>query len=179
MGKAILLTGPPGCGKTTLIQRLLADLAQPADGFFTQEIRVRGIRHGFEVITLDGRRGVLAHTEITSRYRVGKYGVDLTALDTLGVDAIEQAIRSGWLVVIDEIGPMEILSERFRHCVERALGSRSLVLGTIVQRGTCFTDALKARTEVKVVQISRDNREALVQDLATRLRHLLAVDMKS
>jgi len=93
MGKAILLTGAPGSGKTTLVRRLLADLARPADGFFTQEIRERGTRKSFEIITL-------------------------------GVGAIEQAVCSGCLVVIDEIGPMEILSERFRHCLVQGLATR-------------------------------------------------------
>jgi nucleoside-triphosphatase len=171
MGKAILLTGSSGCGKTTLIRRLLADLTRPADGFFTQEIRERGIRKGFEIIALGGRSGVLAHIEIRSRYRVGKYGVDLTVLDTIGVSAIEQAVRSGWLVVIDEIGPMEIRSERFRHCVVQALESSAPILGTIVQHTTPFADAVKARPEVTVIEVSRDNRDALVQELATRLRH--------
>jgi nucleoside-triphosphatase len=170
MGKAILLTGCPGCGKTTLIRRLLADLTRPADGFFTQEIRVGGIRLGFEIIALDGRRGVLAHVDIRSRYRIGKYGVDLTVLDTLGVGAIQQAVHSGWLVVIDEIGPMEILSERFRHCVVRALESSAPILGTIVQHSTPFADWVKARPEVTIIEVRRDNRDALIQNLATRLR---------
>jgi nucleoside-triphosphatase len=179
MGKAILLTGAPGSGKTTLVRGLLTDLAWSADGFFTQEIRERGIRKGFEIITLGGRRGVLAHVDIRSRYRVSKYGVDLTVLDTLGVGAVEQAVCSGCLVVIDEIGPMEILSDRFRHCVVQALESSAPVLGTIVQRSTPFTDGVKARPEVTVVQVSRDNRDALVQDLAARLRSSLDVVVTS
>ena len=173
MGKAILLTGAPGSGKTTLVRRLLADLTRPVDGFFTQEIRERDARKGFEIITLHGGRGVLAHIDIRSRHRISKYGVDLTVLDTLGASAIERAIRSGWLVVIDEIGPMEILSERFRDSVVQALESNAPVLGTIVQRSTPFTDGVKARPEVTVVQVSRDNRDALVRDLAPRLRSLL------
>lgn len=62
MRLVILLTGDPGCGMTTLIQRVLADLSLPVGGFYTQEVREGRTRKGFEIITLDGRRA----TSLTS-----------------------------------------------------------------------------------------------------------------
>lgn len=166
---AILLTGAPGSGKTTLIRRLLAGLDRPAGGFYTQEIRSQGVRLGFELITLDGRQGVLAHVDIRSRHRVGRYGVDLGVLDGMGVDAILAAIDAGGLVVIDEIGPMEIASERFRRAVIQALDSHATVLATIVKRSIPFTDQIKARPDVRLFEVRPDNREELVSRIAPLL----------
>lgn len=155
MNRVILLTGAPGSGKTTLLRRVIAELDRPAGGFYTQEIRDRGVRQGFEIITLDGRRGLLAHVDIQDRPRVGKYGVDLTTLEMLAVTSIREAIANEALVVIDEIGPMEILSEPFRQVVLDALQSESPVLGTIVQRRQPFADRIKALPGITLLEVRR------------------------
>jgi nucleoside-triphosphatase len=159
---AILLTGAPGSGKTTLLRRVLSQLDCPVGGFYTQETRVRGVREGFEIMTLDGQRGQLAHVDIQGRPRVGKYGVNLFELERLAVASIRDAVAAGALVVIDEIGPMEILSEPFRQAVLEALQSESPVLGTIVQRREPFADRVKAMAGVVILHVSRENREALL-----------------
>src|SRR6266568_7632459 len=123
MKQKVLLTGRPGCGKTTLIKALLNDLARPAGGFYTEEIRERGVRVGFKLVTLDGKEAVLAHINFKTRERVGKYGIDLSALETVGVAAVREAVRARLLVVIDEIGPMEIRSAIFCDAVNEALDS--------------------------------------------------------
>lgn len=161
MSQAILLTGRPGCGKTTVIQRVVARLERPAFGFYTQEIRQGGHRVGFEIVTLDGQRGVLAHVGIRSQVRLGKYGLDLAALDELAVGAIESALQTHALAVIDEIGPMEIASPRFRDAVLRALESPAPVLGTIAHKNTPFLAALKRRPQVTLVEVTSQNRDAL------------------
>src|SRR5438132_14345400 len=118
MPKRTLLTGRPGCGKTTLIKRIVSDLALPVGGFYTQEIRERGQRVGFKLITLDGKEAVFAHVDFPAAVgpeRVGKYGLDLSALEAIGVAAIRDAVRAERLTVIDEIGPMEIRSSSFRE----------------------------------------------------------------
>jgi nucleoside-triphosphatase len=165
----LLLTGPPGCGKTTIIQRVLAKLAFPAGGFYTQEVRQGGARLGFDLLTLDGRRGVLARLGLHSPHRVGKYGVDLKALDEIGAGAVRQALENGWLVVVDEIGPMELLSPRFRAVVEEALESPHPLLATVVQRKTPFTDAIKRRPDVTLIEVNPGNRDALVESLLRTL----------
>lgn len=175
MSQAILLTGLPGSGKTTLLRRVIALLDRPAGGFYTQEIRAPGegqgpgSRRGFEIVTLDGRHGILAHVDIRGQPRVGKYGVDLATLDSLAVGAIHETIAAGGLVVIDEIGPMEILSTRFQQAVLDALDSASPVLGTIVQRRKPFADRVKALPGVTLLQVRRDNQEALLADILERL----------
>lgn len=162
MSQAILLTGAPGSGKTTLLRRAVARLDRPAGGFYTQEIRAAGVRQGFEIVTLDGRRGTLAHVDIRGRPRVGKYGVDLAALERLAVTSIREAFAREALVVIDEIGPMEILCESFRAAVLEALQGRAPVLGTIVQRRQAFADRVKALPGVTLLEVRRGAQEALL-----------------
>jgi nucleoside-triphosphatase THEP1 len=104
----ILVTGPPGCGKSTLIEKVINRMTGPATGFFTREIQERGRRVGFSINTLDGREGVLAHQNIRSQFRVGKYGINIEDIDSLAVSAMIPAQREQ-VIVIDEIGKMEPL----------------------------------------------------------------------
>lgn len=165
MTQTILLTGAPGSGKTTLIRRAVERLNRPAGGFYTQEVRLGGVRQGFEIITLDGRRGRLAHVDIGGRPRVGKYGVDVATVDRLAVAAIREAMAAGGLVVVDEIGPMEILSEQFREAVLDAVRGDSPVLSTIVQRSQPFADRVKALPGVTLLYVRRDNQDALLAQI--------------
>ena len=168
MNEAILLTGNPGSGKTTLIRRVVERLSRPAGGFYTQELRAGHVRKGFEIITLDGRRGIMAHMTIQSRQRIGKYGVDLAALDRLAVAAIRAAVQGAGqrgIVVIDEIGPMEMLSKSFCDAVLDALNSPAGVLGTIVQRSTPFGDQIKRRSDINLIEVRSDNRDKLLDQL--------------
>jgi nucleoside-triphosphatase len=166
----ILLTGRPGCGKTTLIKRLISHLGQSAGGFYTEEIRERGTRVGFKIVTLDGDEVVFAHVDIASLARLGKYRLDLSALETVGVRAMREALQRGRLVVIDEIGPMEIRAPAFRDAVNEALDSKALLLATIFARPLSFTDAIKSRDDVTLMEVRPDNRERLVEELMKRLR---------
>jgi nucleoside-triphosphatase len=167
--QAILLTGRPGIGKTTVIRRVVARLDIPAHGFYTAEIRHGGRRQGFEIVTLAGERATLAHVDIRSEHRISKYGVDVSALDRVGVTAIEAGIDAGGLVVIDEIGPMEVMSARFRHAVLDALKSEAQLVGTIHERSAPFTDRVKSRSDVEVIAVTRDNRDALVEQILERM----------
>lgn len=158
----LLLTGAPGSGKTTLIQRSLERYDGRAGGFTTQEIRIDGARAGFEIRTLDGGYGVLAHIHQASLVQVGKYGVDLGVVENLAVPAVLQAVEQGWLVVIDEIGPMEMRSQAFCRAVGVALDSESRVLGTIVKRGDALVEQIKQRPDVRLLEVTRANRDARV-----------------
>jgi nucleoside-triphosphatase len=169
MGNAIFLTGPPGCGKTTVIRNVLARLERKANGFITQEIREGGTRKGFKITTLDGDEGILAHIDLKSSPHIGKYGVDLEALEALGVRSLRRALERGTLAVVDEIGPMEILSKSFRRVLSELLDGDSEILGTIVKRSLPFTDAIKARSSVEVLEIHPGNREWMVSHLLALL----------
>src|SRR5207245_10093999 len=113
MTKKLLLTGRPGCGKTMLVKRVVNELALPAGGFYTEEIRERGGRGGFKLVTLDGKEAVLAHVDFKTPKRVGKYGLDLSALEIIGVEAVRTTVPARNLVAIAQIRPMEHPSATF------------------------------------------------------------------
>lgn len=169
MGRAYLLTGRPGVGKTTCLRRALELARVPAGGFFTEEIREGGTRVGFALLTLDGQHTTLAHVSRRGGPRVGRYGVDLEALERVGVPAIREAARASRLVVVDEIGKMELLSPAFRDAVEEALRSPAVVVGTILASSHPWADRLKGRPDVCLVEVALANRDALPRELARLL----------
>lgn len=145
------------------------NLALPAGGFYTEEMREAGTRVGFKLVTLDGEEAVLAHVDFKTRERIGKYGLDLSGLEAVGVKAIRASVRAQHLVVIDEIGPMELRSSIFRDAVSEVLDSNVPILATIVTRSLPFTDAIKKRPDVTVIEVRPDNREQLLSELSDQL----------
>ncbi len=176
MNKNILLTGHPGCGKTTLIQRVIAQLNAPLGGFYTQEMRVGGVREGFKMITFDRQEGILAHVKFPGPPRVGRYGVDLDALAAVGVANIQRALHENALIVIDEIGPMESFSAAFCQAVTAALDSANPVFGSVVSRSRPFSDQVKIRPDVTVIEVNAGNREQLVDEVLTLLQAVIKRD---
>lgn len=156
--RILLITGRPGCGKTTLVAEAAAAVGGRAGGFYTREVRAGGQRVGFEVVTLDGRRGRLAHVDVKGPYRVGKYGVDLEAFEAAGVGALERAVREKELIVIDELGKMELFSARFRRAVEAAVNSGKPVLATVMLTSHPWVDGLKAHPEARLILLTPENR---------------------
>ncbi len=123
MKQVYLLTGKPGTGKTSLIKQAIAGMGGKAGGFYTEEIRTQGVREGFRLVTLDGEDAILAHVNTRSPYRVSKYGVDIGAIERIGVPALHKAAQQCDLVVIDEIGKMELFSAKFREAVFQMIDS--------------------------------------------------------
>ena len=158
--KNILLTGPPRCGKSTLIEKIIKKIDIPATGFFTREIRESGQRVGFFINTLDHRTGVLAHQDLHNRFRVGRYGVNLEDIDRIAVSAM-MPDQPGMLVVIDEIGKMECFSEFFKKTLISLLDSNHRLLGSVTMKGDRFIRRIKARDDVLLVTVTLTNRDKL------------------
>ncbi len=171
----ILLTGPPGCGKTTVLLRVARGLAargRPARGFVTREVRgPDGARAGFSIETLGGRaRAVLAHVDFRDGPRVGRYGVDVRALDRPIAEELEPPPPPGGAILLDEIGKMECLSPRFVAAVERLLDEAPApVVATVAARGGGLIARAKARPDVEVWPVSRANRDDLPERILARL----------
>lgn len=169
----LLLTGVPGVGKSTLIQKLIPSIPG-ACGFYTREVRHGSARIGFDMIPLpDGdpvRLATLSRTPLYPREaRVGGYRVDLDALDEQIVPRLRQGVDAGNPLVIDEIGPMEIFSDAFCAVVWDALYSDLPLIGTVVRRPYRFADDVKQHPRVNLFTVTRLNRDHL---LTTLLEHL-------
>lgn len=174
MPTRILLEGRPGAGKTTALRRLAALLpTRAATGFTTEEIRQSGARVGFALETLAGRREVLAHVDLPGPPRVGKYGVDLGVVERLALPSLRPAATedaTGRLVLIDELGRMELACTAFRHAVGALFVADVDVVATVHKHPDPFTDALKRRTDIEVVPLTPANRDLLPGELAARLQ---------
>ena len=160
----ILITGLPGCGKTTLVEKIVAQLNVPVRGFITRESRERGNRVGFSIDTFDGQKEVLAHVNCKSRFRVGRYGVQIETIDRIAVPALK-VISTDDVIIVDEIGKMECFSSLFRKAVLELLDSPNLVLATIAMKGDSFIQSVKSREDVSVIELNQANRDVLVSSL--------------
>jgi len=167
----LLLEGRPGIGKTTLARRLLHLLQEaglPVGGFTTAELRAGGRREGFLVEAVSGAREVLAHVDLPGPPRVGRYGVDLAAFERVALPAL-RAPRTGGVVVIDELGKMELASAALRDAVMQLLERDVAVVATVHQAHDRFTEALRRRPDIRVVRVTEATRDALPEQLMDRL----------
>jgi nucleoside-triphosphatase len=156
----LLLTGPPQCGKTTVVRRVTKNFPGRAAGFYTREARVAGRRVGFEIVTLDGEVAWLSHVDFPGPQRVGKYGVDLEALHRVALPALTPAPGID-LIVVDEVGKMECLSPRFVAAMEALWTATVPLLITVAQKGGGFIARLKTKPGACLITVNPDNRDLL------------------
>ena len=156
----LLLTGRPGVGKTTAIRAVASGLSGRAvHGFYSEEIRRHGERRGFRAVTFDGRKVTMARVGFPGP-RVGKYGVDVETIDALAESALALR-RDRGVYLIDEIGKMECLSERFVAAVREILDSTVQVVATVGLRGEGFIAEVKRRRDAELWEMTRENRDAM------------------
>ncbi|KAG6646255.1 cancer-related nucleoside-triphosphatase homolog isoform X2 [Carya illinoinensis] len=185
-GKCFLITGPPGVGKTTLIMKVFEALktSHPSlqyQGFYTGEVRRGSERVGFEVVTLDGRRGRLASTTISTleslRWpNVGKYKVDIASFESLALPEL-QVREDTDLFIIDEVGKMEMYSSSFFPGVLKVLESNIPVLASVPipksGRDIPGVARLKNHPGATVFTLSTSNRDAVKDQIYSLLVDLL------
>lgn len=163
----ILLTGQPHVGKSTLIRGLVADISYK-QGFLTQEIIDGGLRTGYELISALGDTATLASVHSTSSIRVSRYGVDVEALDAFVAKL--PAAEPGNLLYIDEIGQMELFSADFKDLARKYLDAPEPFIGTLKKDyHDDFTDALRARNDIEIIEVKPQNRDTLGPELASRI----------
>jgi nucleoside-triphosphatase len=165
----LLIEARPGAGKTTAIARLseiLRDAGVPITGFLTKEMRKSGRRVGFEIETFAGERGLLAHLDIRGSPRVSRYGVDLEEFERLALPALE----GKGVALIDELGKMELASERFTKAVRELFEGPAPIVATVHTARHPFTDELKRSAGMSTVRLTAANRDRLPGEVAERLQ---------
>lgn len=165
----ILITGKPRTGKTTLIKRIIEACEPACGGFYTEEITRGGERLGFLIRTTEKKEAILAEKGLRSPYRLGKYGINSRNLDEIGVAAVEEAVACKDIIVIDEIGKMELFSQKFREVVIKALNSGKRVVGVIHLAERPFLNAIRERDDVLLLEVNGGNNEEIWEKVKTHL----------
>jgi len=161
--RLLFVTGRPGVGKTTVLLNAVEGLRAKGcsvGGMMSREVRHEGARVGFQIINLKtGEEGWLAHVNQPSGPQVSKYRVNLIDLETIGAKAIQTALGEADLVVIDEVGPMELFSEAFKQVIKDAVDSRKLILGVIHHSARDpLIEAIRKREDAEILEVTFENR---------------------
>jgi len=170
----LFLTGEPGSGKTTAVRKtaeLLMQRGVRVGGMLSGEIRVAGVRVGFSLEDLvTHEEGTLAHVGLQEGPRVGRYRVNLHDIERIGVESIERAVRDSEVIVVDELGTMELFSTPLIQAVERGLASQKHFLGTIHKRASHpLTSSIRSNPRFTILEITPENRNRLPTEIAERI----------
>ena len=173
MKRVLLLTGAPGIGKTTVLIKTVEALKAKGvnvGGMISREALEGNVRVGFEIIDLtNGQHGWMAHVKQKGGPQIGKYHVNVEDLENVGVTAITESVEKCAVVAIDEIGPMELFSEKFKEAVKKALASSKVVLAVVhaKARDPLIYEA-KQRDDAEIFTVTLDNRDSLTKELKKR-----------
>jgi nucleoside-triphosphatase len=176
--RVLLLTGNPGVGKTTVLTKAVDALKEKGycvGGMISREVREGGTRVGFEILDLNsGRRGWLAHVNQRSGPQVGKYRVNMEDLNGIGAQAVTDAVENCDVVVIDEVGPMELFSAKFKEATRKALESLKPVLAVVHWKAQDkLINEAKKREDAETIIVTVENREKLNEQIIEKALGLL------
>jgi len=168
----ILLSGKPKVGKTTIIKKVLSSFAKTScGGFYTEEVKAKGKRIGFKVVSTNGEEGILADINHKSPYRVSKYYVNVADFERVALQAVVNAEQAKDLIIIDEIGKMELFSPKFKQAVEEIFTkSQKKILATIPNCDIPLVKRLKSLPDTEVIEITEENRDIIVSELIGKLQ---------
>lgn len=157
MTKNLFIAGTVGVGKTSLLREVTLSRRERIGGFYTDHMLSGRMRKGFVMRTFDGQERVLAAKGMKSSHQLGKYGVDINALENVGIPALKLALEAKDMIVIDEIGSMEMMSERFRQTLLECLTSTKPVLATIRAASQPFSDQVKKFSDTQTIILTKSN----------------------
>ena len=162
------ITGMPSVGKTQTLIKIIEKIEKSGyklEGMITTPLIEKKKRVGLYVEDWQTKeKEVFARLDLDSKDKVGKYGVDLAALERVGVHAIEKAINDEDtdIIVIDEIGKMEMLSEKFCEMVIEALDSDKPIMVTLHKKSrTPLLQDIRRRDDIRILEVTAVNRNLL------------------
>ena len=167
----VFITGEPGVGKTTLVKKLLKSLGDRAVGFWTEEVRDKrtGRRSGFRVVSTEGKTALFASKRFSSKHLVGSYGVNLNRFESVAIPVLEKALKDpkGKVVVIDEVGKMELFSKRFRELVEVLASTPkvNLVATLPIRDVHPLVKKLRRLPGAVLIELRKSNREGMEEEI--------------
>jgi nucleoside-triphosphatase len=167
-----LISGLPRSGKSTLIKKLLQfhEIRKYAGGFLTEEIRQKGERTGFNLVTIpEAKTGLLAQKGLPSPHRIGRYGINIKILEELGCSAMLEAKNRGKIIIVDEIGKMELFSKKFRAALMDILTSPERIIATIMASPNIFSDRIKSRPDAELFFLERKNFDGIYEEVLSWL----------
>ncbi|HEX9757020.1 MAG TPA: NTPase [Nitrospiria bacterium] len=169
MPQKILITGIPGIGKTTVIQKVAKCLQNMNPvGFYTGEIREKKSRVGFKAVSLGGGTQTLSHVQFGGSFRVGRYGVDVKGFEEF-LENLDLLKSQSDLVIIDEIGKMECLSAKFNALIVSLFESQKNILATIAKKGGGMIQRIKNHPNCLIFEVQIKNRDKVVEDIVNRV----------
>jgi len=168
------ITGLPGSGKTQTLLRIIQLLEEEGlkvGGMVTEPIIVKQRRVGFQITNwITKEHEVFAHEGLKSRVRSGRYGVNLLALEGIGTAALAQGREEADVIVIDEVGKMEVESEVFTKSVMDTLDAKKSIIMTLHKKSrNPLLQDIRRRDELRLLEVTPVNKNLL----AFKIVHLI------
>ena len=167
----VLLSGEPKVGKTTAFKKIIEMVGKDkCVGFYTEEICNEFDRIGFDCVNLDGRRIRIADVSFESDVRIARYGVDIDAFEDFAIQAINKSIRYHKIIVIDEIGPIQFISTKFKQELNNILSAPNCyVIGTIFYKKHPGIDEIKKIPGIEIYTLTHENRNSIVENIVQKM----------
>lgn len=174
MGNMVLISGEPRVGKTTALKKIIQMIGEcNCIGFYTEEIRDEFNRVGFDCVSLNGRRKRIADVNLHSDIRMGRYGIDIESFEEFALQAINNSSSSSKIIIIDEIGPIQLLSAKFKQEINNILTGSNCVLGTIFYNKHPDIDEIKKFPGVKIYTLTNENRNTIIENIFYEMQDMI------
>lgn len=173
MNPKILITGPPRCGKSTLISKLIEHYLQKnfkIYGFLTPEVKKKNKREGFDVEDIySKKRFPLARVDYyNTKFKLGRYSVFVEEFENYLDDILNIEEHIGNLIVIDEIGKMELFSKKFQDLIKSLFQSETPIIATIGQKITHpIKDYILKIPNTALFTLNRQNQEEIFHKITS------------